>query len=347
MKRTKQPTAAVIALLLLCSLLILLAGCAGNPFRPNSPGAKEPVSLSAWIAYWDIPAGESDFRRIDEKLQKLSYFAASFNQDDQLFVPEELTALRNKHKQEKVKTEAYLTFVNDKAGADGSSLLKDTEVLRRRLADDAAIDRHIAEIIELTLQQGYDGIEIDYERVWRDEFVRQVFPSFINKLYLAALKQNIPLRVVLEPGTPFQDAAFAKGPEYVVMLYNLYGLHSGPGPKADKAFIRQTIGRMAALPGQKSVALATGGASWGSNGEKKFITEQEAKTLAVTFDIEPVRDEASQCLVFQYTNAGVSYQVWYADAKTLHYWTTIAQEQGISNISLWRLGGNLDLHKLK
>lgn len=323
--------------------LIWLTGCGSNS---SSTSNKEPVRLSAWITYWDISAGEKEFDRIGKKLQNLSYFAAYFNQDDQLFVPVELTALRDKHKQKSGKQTAYLSFVNDKINADGSFRLKDTQILRRLLADDAAVDKHIAEIIDLTRRYGYDGIEIDYEQVWKDELVWKVFPSFINRLYFAAWKQNIPLRVVLEPSAPFKEAAFAKGPEYVVMLYNLYGVHSGPGPKANAAFIRQTIKRMAALPEQKAIALATGGCSWGSNGEKKFVTEQEAKTLAVTLDIEPVRDEASQGLTFTYTNADISYQIWYADAKTLHYWASVAREHGIADISLWRLGGNIDLHKL-
>ena len=36
------------------------------------------------------------------------------------------------------------------------------------------------------------------------------------------------------------DAPYSVGPEYMVMLYNLYGLHSGPGPKADGPFIEKT-----------------------------------------------------------------------------------------------------------
>lgn len=344
MKHTKWKTAFIMLFLFIP--LILLAGCVGNPAAAISPVPKAPLKLSAWIAYWDIPAGEKDLRRIGRKLDKLSYFAAAFDQDDRLVIPQELTALREKHKKDKVKAQGYLTFVNDKTNADGSFILKDTEVLCRLLADEAAMDKHIAEIIGLTRQYGYDGIEIDYERIWKDDFVRQVFPVFISKLYLASSKQNIPLRVVLEPGIPFKEAAFTQGPEYVVMLYNLYGIHSDPGPKADPAFIKRTINRMEALPGPKAIALATGGASWGDNGEKKFITEQEAKTLAAVYDVEPVRDEASQCLVFTYTKAGVSYQVWYADVKTLSYWTATANEQGIANITIWRLGGNIDLHEI-
>jgi spore germination protein len=67
----------------------------------------------------------------------------------------------------------------------------------------------------------------------------------------------------------------------------------------------------------------------------------EAKTLAMIYDVETKRDEESQCIVFNYKSRGVSYQVWYADVKTLNYWISIAKEQGENNISLWRLGENV------
>jgi spore germination protein len=33
--------------------------------------------------------------------------------------------------------------------------------------------------------------------------------------------------------------------------------------------------------------------------------------------------------------------------KTLNYWISIAKEQGENNISLWRLGENVDIEKIK
>ncbi|HWR29542.1 MAG TPA: hypothetical protein VN631_06880, partial [Negativicutes bacterium] len=122
--------------------------------------------------------------------------------------------------------------------------------------------------------------------------------------------------------------------------------HSGPGPKADKTFIQKVITQMASLPGEKSVAFSTGGCVWGSNGKKQLVTEAEAKVLVAAYDVTPKRDKESQNLVFEYENDGVTYQVWYADVKTLNFWSGIAKEQGVTKISLWRLGGNVDLKKI-
>jgi len=326
--------------------LVFLAGCNYNSQAIGSTVPLGPIQQSAWIAYWDLEAGEKDIAKLGKKLEKLSYFGAYFDKDDRLFLPKELSDKRTEHQKQKVSYKTYLTFVNDKQNADGSTVMKDTEVLRRLFTDDASMDKHIADIIALTKQGGYDGIEIDYERIWKDEKVGQVFVRFTDKLYEQAVKNDLYLRVVLEPSSPFTTIDFPRGPEYVVMLYNLHGPHNSPGPKANKEFIQKKVKQMAALPGEKSVAFSTGGCLWGDNGEKRFLTEVEAKTLAVTHGAKLNRDDGSQCLIFTYKEKGVSYQVWYADVKTLQYWIATAQELGQSNISLWRLGGNIDINKI-
>lgn len=334
----------IIKASIMAAVFVILTGCNYNS-HVNAV-AKEPAKRSAWIAYWDLAAGEKDVAKMGSKLNQLSYFGAYFNKNDHIFIPQELSDKKSELSTKNEKYETYLTFINDKQNLDESVVLKDIEVLRRLFSDDVSMEKHIDEIIDLTLQGGYDGIEIDYERIWKDKKVGQSFVRFTDSLYEKALKNKLKLRIVLEPSTPFSSTDFVKGPEYVVMFYNLYGLHSAPGPKADKEFIEKTLARMKALPGEKSVAFSTGGCVWGSNGKKSFLTEVEAKTLAVTKGADTIRDEDSQCVVFDYKEKGVSYQVWYADVNTLNYWITIAKEQGINNISLWRFGGNMDINKI-
>lgn len=326
---------------------MILTGCNYNSQFAVKAVAKEQIQRGAWLTYWDLEAGQKDLDKMGKKLNSLSYFGAYFDKNDYLFIPTELNDKKNKLNKKKRTYESYLTFVNDKQNFDESVVLKDIEVLRRLFFDDVSMEKHIDEIIALTLQGGYDGIEIDYERIWKDKEIGEPFVQFTNKLYVKALKNNLKLRIVLEPSTPFSATDFPNGPEYVVMLYNLYGLHSSPGPKANKEFIQKTVTQMEALPGEKSVAFSTGGCLWGDNGEKSFLTEVEAKTLAVTYSVETKRDEKSQCVVFEYQDKGISYQVWYADVKTLNFWIAIANEQGVKAVSLWRFGGNMDINKIK
>lgn len=336
----------IIKVAVFISVFLILTGCNSNSEPVVNAVAKQPIQLSAWLAYWDLDASEKDLKKIGKKMEKLSYFGAYFDKNDHVFIPKELNDKKSEQKKTKEKYETYLTFVNDRQDIDGTIVMKDIEVLRRLFSNDVSMEKHIDEIIALTLQGGYDGIEMDYERIWKDEKIGKSFLRFANKLYVKALKNNLKLRIVLETSTPFSSVDFSKGPEYVVMFYNLYGLHSTPGPKANKEFIEKTLTLMKTLPGEKSIAFSTGGCVWGSNGEKRSLTEVEAKTLVVTYDRPTKRDKESQCIVFDYKDKGVTYQVWYADVKTLNYWISIAKEHGENNISLWRLGGNVDIDKI-
>ena len=312
-------------------LALLLSGCypgQAADFK-NSRGA-----LSAWIVYWDTAGGQREYEARQSSLGSVSYFAAGFDEQDQLFLPEELAALKLPPDQV-----SYLTIVNDQWLTDGSKRLKDKALLERLLADDASRENHVDEIIKKTRAGGFQGVEIDYEGFWKDQNLTQKYLQFTYKLCRKALEAKLKVRIVLEPWAPF-DADFCRGAEYVVMLYNLYGLHSGPGPKANPAFIRSTLLKMQSLPGARSVALATGGCLWGSDGSKKLLTMEAARTVVRKHQGSLRRDTGSGCQVLSYREGNVFYELWYADDKTLRLWQGAVLEEESVNISIWRLGGN-------
>ncbi|MDD4321935.1 MAG: hypothetical protein PHH31_10380, partial [Acidaminococcaceae bacterium] len=84
-----------------------------------------------------------------------------------------------------------------------------------------------------------------------------------------------------------------------------------------------------------------------TKGQRKFITEKEALEIIKKYKSVPVRDGDSQCLVLKYRKGITFYSVWYADATTMNYWISLAKEAGIQRVSLWRLGGNTSIEKVK
>ena len=330
---------------LLAVLITTLTGCAyGENMSMNS--STKDLRLSTWITYWDFEAGNKELKKINNRVIKVSHFAAYFNEQDRLLLPEVLKAEAQTTLKQKTKFENYLTIVNDKEEKDGKVLLKDINLLKRLFADDVVMERHIAEIIALSKKLGYQGIEIDYEQLWKDPDLAEPFTRFINKLFVEALKNDLKLRVVLEPSARFSFVNFSKGPEYVIMFYNLYGTHSGPGAKADKDFIDKTLKRMEKLPGEKTIAFANGGCIWSDN-KKSFITEIEAVQLAKENSASVERDFESQALFFTYLDKNKrNCTVWYADAETIKYWMSVARKQGYTDFSIWRLGGNVDIKQI-
>ena len=169
-------------ILFLLILIIFLTGCSSNGQFVVKAYDKPDMNRAAWIVYWDLSAGEKDLDKIGYKVGKLSYFGAYFDQMDRLFIPTELRDIKNEHKRKKMHYETYLSIINDRKNIDGSVLLKDIEVLKRWFSTDTLMDTHIEDIIKFAKEDDYDGIEIDYERVWKDEAVGRQFLRFVHKL---------------------------------------------------------------------------------------------------------------------------------------------------------------------
>lgn len=302
----------------LCALLLML---------PHQASA-----MGAWLPCWDASAALEEASALADQLDQVCTFAASFDQGGRLILPEEARSLLLELQVAfaGTDTEVYLSVVNDL-----DSEAKSTRLLERLLATDTSLNSHIDDLIMLVDSTRVEFLEIDYENLGSDTRLWQRFTSFIEKLYQLLEQDGISLRVVLPWDAP-RYALLPHGPEYSVMCYNLYGLHSDPGPKADFAFLEEIAALYAGIPNVR-MALASGGFEWSAN-ETRSLTQQQAETLLQRYDITPVRDETSGALTASYTLDGTSRTLWYADAQTLRLW----QEHlpGFAGFDLFRLGGN-------
>ena len=317
-----------------------LGGCAQAEPLKSAPHAA--VELGAWHSCWDVKGGEGDYRMMRGKLAKVAVFAVCYDEKDELYVPEEVKSMANSYRIRKV--ERYLSFTNDIVGK--KRVEKDRELLRRLLATDEGLEKEAKAMADLAEKFGMEGVELDYENFRKDEEIMARYVAFLQKLAEVTKERRLKLRIVLEPSMAY-DAGFPEGPEYVVMFYNLHGKHSGPGAKADRDFIEKTLKKMEALPGRKAAAFATGGCLWQDygffglkKGEARFLTEKEAAALAKKHARTPERDAESAALHFTFSADGQDAEVWYADAETLNAWITLAAENGVEAVSIWRLGGN-------
>lgn len=340
-------------LILLCLLPVLpTVGC--MPQRQTEPEstsnesssnesssmAPAPTEVSAWVAYWTMDDSIKDLEVIADRLTSLEVFAAYFNSQNKLFLPTKITQSLPTIKEQCKQTKAlcYLTIVNDKENADGSSSLKDTDLLQTLLATVESRNAHIDDIIAITKAGDFNGVEIDYERVGRG--MPEQFAQFCGELYTQLNGEALQLRVLLEPSFPTGKTKLPDGPEYVMMVYNLYGDHSGPGPKADVAFINETIQTMSNVPGKKHLAFAVGGYDWADGQKAVQLTDTQAIKLQEAQNVSPIRDKKSGALCFSYTDEnGMGHTVWYSDEQTFLLWCQTAREAGYTNLALWKLGG--------
>lgn len=324
---------------------LLFSGCV---FLPQAEASAPPTSqtsqsqeekLSAWVAYWDAQDAMDEIDDLGDSLESLLYFGAYFDVQGRLFVPDEIAKLKERIGQTYGETSprpAYLTFINDKLLAQGGSSLKDTALLYALLETPDARRAHIADILALTEAGGYDGVEIDYEAIRKDMVLWGHFINFIAELSQEAQRRGLPLRVVLEPGIPYEALSFPEGPQYVIMCYNLHGPGSEPGPKADDAFLLELVKKTANLPGGRHFALATGGFEWVGT-SVTALSQEEARVLSRQEKATLQRDAGSQAVSFAYRRQDGVHQVWYADSITLAHWMSLLRGTGDFGITLWRL----------
>ncbi|MDW8800482.1 glycosyl hydrolase family 18 protein [Clostridium sp. A1-XYC3] len=329
----------VLALLLTPVMYITANSRESNLERSEKKSFGEDIkNLSAWVVYWDLNS-DKEIKALDKRLKNISYFAANFDSNNKLAMPEDLTNYYNKTKNDKYNK--YITIVNDKVKIDGSYSLKDTSLLKALLDTPDSRSSHIEGIINLAVKHGFDGIEIDYEQIKKDMGLWNNYISFINELYEKAQNRGLKVRVVLEPNTPFDKLTFTEGPTYVLMCYNLHGGFNEPGEKANAEFIENSIESMSKVPGKKEFAIATGGFNWAANGKTTSVTEAQAVSLLKQYKATAQRHKESQSLFFTYTDENnMKHEVWYGDKVTLDSWMKVITEKGY-DVSIWRLGGNL------
>lgn len=315
-----------------------------NDSQPKVNGENNGRKFSVWITYWDLKNYKQELSAIGNSIDNICYFAAYFDADEKLFIPKEITDTFGEINATygSKKYHSYLTFVNDLIKTEGTSSLKDTELLYHLFSSTERMDRHISEIIDMTVKGGFDGIEIDYEGMDRDITLWKMYLQFIKKLYKTASAKKIPVRILLEPKVPITKIKFFKGPEYVMMCYNLYGDGTVPGPKANEKFLKQMVDKMKPFTGKVNFALSSGGYDFAGDGSAKQVSEIEAETLKKEYNAASRRDSDSNCIVFTYQDLqGLSHEIWYADKQTLNYWYNTINKYGDYGISLWRIGGNV------
>ena len=307
----------------------------------QTAAAEEPATYSVWDVYWDLDGVVEQTQALADSVRNVCYFAAYFDAKDEVFIPQETIDF---YAETGADYQArgwnrYLSVVNDQILADGSSALKSRELVARLTESPERYEAHAEQLIALALQYGYDGLEIDYENLRADTGMWRQFMPFIEYLYGRCGEEGLLLRVVIEPSVEPKRVDWVAGPTYVLMCYNLYGDHSGPGPKADRTFLEELMEKMEAVPGKVDYALANGGFDWGEDGGVKQLTTEEAEALLAASGQTAERDDISAVKYFTYQDEnGVGHEVWYADEDTFTAWTNWLGSQGNRQFSIWRLG---------
>lgn len=250
---------------------------------------------------------------------------------------------------ERIQKEGVLRIpsITNNFDVDGKS----TEVL----LDEVRRNRMREEIVKLVEENGYDGIDIDYENVGPE--AKDVFTGFIEDLARDLRENNKRLSVTLQSkrsdaetwdGVGAQDfeALGRVADEVRIMSYDFSRTNTSPGPIAPIRWYEEVLEyAVSKIPAEKVVAgVPTYAYRWCAN-EKASpcptdgLVWEGVKNIVEKYDPRVEWSGEYQSPWFEYTDDQENtYIVYFENYQSLEEKLKVVEELGVSGVALWRLG---------
>jgi hypothetical protein len=209
---------------------------------------------------------------------------------------------------------------------------------------------HVAAIVALVEEHGYDGIDIDYEMFALE--TRDVFSTFVEELALALHERGRLLAVTVHAKTldqsPFPSAAaqdwvrLAAAADILnLMTYDYTNRNEPPGPVASIAWAAEVVeyALTTTSADEVRVGLPFYGYSWRRGRPPATATTWEAADRMITqFGLEVERDPEGHELVIELDVTGLPRQELYvSDAQTTFERLVALPVTG--GVAIWGIGG--------
>ncbi|HEX7001336.1 MAG TPA: glycosyl hydrolase family 18 protein [Trueperaceae bacterium] len=211
---------------------------------------------------------------------------------------------------------------------------------------------HVRGIVDLVLERGFDGIDVDYEGF--PLATRGPFSEFVAELAEALHASGKLLAVTVhaktEDAPPFEGAAAqdwsrlaAAADIFNLMTYDFTNRNEPPGPVADIGWVGDVVGYASTVTDLANVRVGVPfyGYSWTRARPPARATTWEASDRLVRqFDLAPERDPASGELRIDLDVRGLPRQVIYVnDGRTLSTRLQALEGRAVGGLAIWGLGG--------
>ncbi|MGE5606535.1 MAG: glycosyl hydrolase family 18 protein [Bacteroidota bacterium] len=242
----------------------------------------------------------------------------------------------------------------------------DPKVISRIINNPVDRYEHVREILELVIENEYDGIDIDYENLPITD--TEGFSAFIRELGTALHDHGKLLSVALHPKTTTEANWSGPGAqdwvvmaqyadELKIMVYDFHWISYHAGPIAPLDWLRDVLEYAATIPEDKGkiiIGLPLYGYDWGPEGIAKALTYNDTIKLMTERNVysasrEHVDDSEDFCRFytdnnephFQYQLNGATHTVYFQDVQAIEKRVAIVKEypELVKGIDFWRLGG--------
>lgn len=208
---------------------------------------------------------------------------------------------------------------------------------------------HVRSIVDLVLEQGYDGIDIDYESLEAED--REPLVAFLTELGDALHAHNKLLTISVQPKISDRgDGPHNRAQDYAaigtvvdrvnVMTYDYSYSDSDPGPVAPLDWVDEVLAYTTRqIPSEKVVlGIVLLGYEWDDR-SGKTVTWEEAIDLADENGSEVRWDEDSQSPWFRFREDETRHEVWFENAESIELKLDLIDRYDLAGAFFWRLGG--------
>ncbi len=204
-----------------------------------------------------------------------------------------------------------------------------------------AVVRSLARAVR---RQGWDGVNVDLERVRPDDAAGLVDLTRRLRARLPARARvsiDVSARTSREAyrAAGYHLGALAEHVDLVqLMTYDQHGpTWTGPGPIGALDWQRRALAAAAALvpPERLDVGVAGYGYTWPTTGTGRSVTVAQARRRVEADGATPTWDDAAGEWTATLSNGTV---LWWSDARSLELRRALATELGLHGLAVWRLG---------
>ena len=228
----------------------------------------------------------------------------------------------------------------------------DPAIAEAILATPATRAHHVAELVALTEDHGYDGIDVDWESLRAAD--RASFSAFVGLLAVRLHAAGKLLSVDVydktsdyptgtEAGARAAEDYAALGraaDEFKVLTFGEHGSFTGPGPLSSPAWMARVLAyaESQVAPAKIYLGVPFYGFDWGV-GPPRYLLWTDAQALLARYGATVVRSPSGKAY-FHYAAGGVEHTVYFQDptAVAAKLAFALSRRPRIAGIAIWVMG---------
>ena len=226
----------------------------------------------------------------------------------------------------------------------------DENLAKKLLENESLWDQQITSLIDELTRQNYIGLDIDIENIHpqlQDQFI--AFTKILSdQLHQHGLKLSVTVPIKTQDpdwkvAYAYQWDRIAQTADFVrIMAYDIHNTPNSPGSIIPISDLQEGVNiGIQSIPKEKIViALPTYAYDW-TNGQIKSLQYSDISAIKSQYQLTDAIDPETRSVTLKYTDAnGIVHEIWYESPATLKSKMELIKQNGIENISFWRLGNH-------